>query len=152
MWETWVQSLSQEDPQEKGVATHSSILAGRTPWTEEPGELQSMESQRVGHNWATNTHRHTHTHTHRGLMVEENRQALNTCLKTHFTSICKWITKFTFFPCQVAECLPLLPKLAAKLLAPSEIHSHPHPLRGRLHHAYLIGPQARSKAPETIFS
>ena len=40
--ETWVQSLGQEDPLEKGVATHSSILAWRKPWTEEPGGLQSM--------------------------------------------------------------------------------------------------------------
>ena len=47
---TWVQSLGQEDPLEKGMATHSSILAWRIPWTEEPGRLQSMESQRVGHN------------------------------------------------------------------------------------------------------
>ena len=49
VWETWVQSLGQEDPREKEVATHSSILARRSPWTEEPGGLQSMESQRVGH-------------------------------------------------------------------------------------------------------
>ena len=49
MWETQVQSLGQEDPPEKGMATHSSILAWRIPWTEEPGELQSMGSQRVGH-------------------------------------------------------------------------------------------------------
>ena len=48
MWETQVQSLGQEDPPEKGMATHSSILAWRIPWTEEPGELQSMGSQRVG--------------------------------------------------------------------------------------------------------
>ena len=45
--ETWVRSLSQEDPLEKGMATHSSILAWEIPWTEEPGGLQSMESQRV---------------------------------------------------------------------------------------------------------
>ena len=44
---TWVQSLSQEDPLERGMATHSSILAWRIPWTEEPGRLQSMGSQRV---------------------------------------------------------------------------------------------------------
>ena len=47
--ETQVQSLGQEDPLEEGMATHSSILAWRIPWTEEPGELQSMGSQRVGH-------------------------------------------------------------------------------------------------------
>ena len=50
MWETWVQSLGWEDPLEEGMATHSSILAWRIPWTEEPGGLQSMGSQRVRHN------------------------------------------------------------------------------------------------------
>ena len=50
MQETWVQSLGQEDPLEKGMATHSSILAWRIPWTEEPGVLLSMGLQRVGHN------------------------------------------------------------------------------------------------------
>ena len=49
MWETWVQSLGWEDPLEKGMATHSSILAWRILWTEEPGEVQSMGSQRVRH-------------------------------------------------------------------------------------------------------
>ena len=49
MQETWVQSLSQEDPLDKGMATHSSILAWGIPWTEEPGGLQSMASQRVGY-------------------------------------------------------------------------------------------------------
>ena len=49
MQETWVRSLGQEDPLEKEMATHSSILAWRIPWTEDPGRLQSMGSQRVGH-------------------------------------------------------------------------------------------------------
>ena len=49
MQETRVQSLGWEDPLEKRMATHSSILAWRMPWTEEPGELQSMGSQRLGH-------------------------------------------------------------------------------------------------------
>ena len=48
--ETWVLSLGWEDPLEKEMATHSSILAWRVPWTEEPGGLQSTGSQRVGHN------------------------------------------------------------------------------------------------------
>ena len=48
--ETWVQSLGQEDPLEKEMATHSSILAWRIPWTEESGRLQSVELQRVRHN------------------------------------------------------------------------------------------------------
>ena len=49
MPETQVQSLGWEDPLEKGMATHSSILAWRIPWTEEPGGLEFVESQRVGH-------------------------------------------------------------------------------------------------------
>ena len=53
MWETWVQSLGQEDPLEEGMATHSSIFAWRIPWTEEPGEPQSMRSPRVRHDWET---------------------------------------------------------------------------------------------------
>ena len=52
MRETQVQSLGWEDPLEKAMATRSSILAYRIPWTEEPGGLQSMESQRVRHDWA----------------------------------------------------------------------------------------------------
>ena len=49
MWETWVQSLGWEDPLEKKMTTHSSTLAWKIPWTKEPGRLQSMGSQRVGH-------------------------------------------------------------------------------------------------------
>ena len=52
--------LGQENPLEKRMATHSSILGWRIPWTEEPGELQSMGTQRVRHDWATNTHTHIH--------------------------------------------------------------------------------------------
>ena len=57
--ETQVQSLGWEDPLEKGMATHSSILAWEIPWTEEPGRLQSTGSQRVGHDGAT---KHFHFH------------------------------------------------------------------------------------------
>ena len=53
MRETWVRSLSREDPLEKEMATHSSILAWGIPWMEEPGGLQSMGLQRVGHHWGT---------------------------------------------------------------------------------------------------
>ena len=53
MQKTWVQSLDWEDPLEKEIATHSSILAWEIPWTEEPGGLQSMGLLRVGHNLAT---------------------------------------------------------------------------------------------------
>ena len=49
MQETWVQSLAWEDPLEKEMATRSTILAWKTPWLDEPGRLQSMGSQRVGH-------------------------------------------------------------------------------------------------------
>ena len=51
VWETWVRSLGWEMPQRKGTVTHSSILAWRTPWRVEPGRLQFMGSQRVGHEW-----------------------------------------------------------------------------------------------------
>ena len=53
MWETWVWSLVREDPLEKEMATHSSTLAWKTPRREEPGRLQSMGLQRVGHDWVT---------------------------------------------------------------------------------------------------
>ena len=53
MQETWVRSLGQEDPPEKAMATHSSTLAWKIPWTEERGRLQSMGSQRVRQDWAT---------------------------------------------------------------------------------------------------
>ena len=55
MQETQAQSLGQEDPREKGIAVHSSILAWRIPWTVEPGKLQSVGSQRVRYDWVTNT-------------------------------------------------------------------------------------------------
>ena len=58
MQESWVWSLGWENPLEEGMATHSSILAWRIPWTEDPGRLQSMGSRRVRHNWT-----HTHTYT-----------------------------------------------------------------------------------------
>ena len=53
MQEIWIQPLGQEDLLKKEMATHSSILAWKIPWVEEPGRLQSMWWQRVGHNWAT---------------------------------------------------------------------------------------------------
>ena len=56
MLEMWVRSLGREVPLEKEMATHSSILAWRIPWAEEPCRLQSMELQRVGHDWAGSLH------------------------------------------------------------------------------------------------
>ena len=58
MQETQVWSLGPEDPLEEGMATHSTILAWRIPWTEEPGGLQSIRSQRVGHDWRDRTRTH----------------------------------------------------------------------------------------------
>ena len=55
MQKTWVQFLSKEDPLEKEMTSYFGILAWRIPWTAEPGELQSRVSQRVGHNWVTNS-------------------------------------------------------------------------------------------------
>ena len=52
------------------MVPHSSILAWRTPWAEEPGGLQSVGSQRAGHDCVTNTHTHTHTHTHTQLNIK----------------------------------------------------------------------------------
>ena len=64
MQETWVRSLGREDPLEKEMATHSSTLAWRIPWTEEPGGLQSTGSQRVGHDWTTSlTHSLMHLYS-----------------------------------------------------------------------------------------
>ena len=57
----WVQSLRWEDSLEEGTATHSSILAWRIPWTEEPGGLQSMGLHRVGHDWSDLAGMHAHT-------------------------------------------------------------------------------------------
>ena len=59
MQETWVQSLDWDNPLKKGMATHSSILAWRIPWTEELGRLQSIWLQRLGHDRSDLAHRHT---------------------------------------------------------------------------------------------
>ena len=59
MQEMQVQALGQEDPLEEGMVTHSSILTEESPWTEEPGGLQSIGVQRVGHDWNSLTCMHT---------------------------------------------------------------------------------------------
>ena len=86
MQETWVRSLSQEDPLVKEMATHSSILAWRIPWTEEPGGLQSTGSQRVRHDWATS---HTHTFIDR---CPINVQSKKTCFWLMWVKLkrCLW--------------------------------------------------------------
>ena len=65
MRETWIWSLGRKDPLEKEMATHSSILAWRIPWTEEPSGLQSTGSLRVGHDWATSLSLSTFLHWRR---------------------------------------------------------------------------------------
>ena len=79
--ETWIQSLGWEGPLEKGMTTHSSILARRFPWTEEPGGLLSMGSQRVGHDWGTNTHQ---SFTHLQFSKHEQSTVLTLLLLTYW--------------------------------------------------------------------
>ena len=94
--ETQVQLLGREDTLEKSMATLSSILVWRIPWTEEPGGLQSMGSQRVEHNWVpehtrahAHTHTHTHTHTHylKGIAFWRKFPTIFSCLGRETTSL-----------------------------------------------------------------
>ena len=80
MQEMQVRSLGQEDPLEVGMATHSSILAWRIPWTEEPGGLQSMGSHRVGHD------RSNLAHTQRVIIHPLNNKLPQIAPKHHFDS------------------------------------------------------------------
>ena len=75
MQESWVWSLGWEDPLEKGMATHSSILAWRTPWTEEPGGLPPVRSQRVRHNWETFTFTSFHSSNIKWYTYTLNKQS-----------------------------------------------------------------------------
>ena len=79
MWETWVRSLGREDPLEKEVAPHSSTLAWRIPWMEEPGGLQSMRSQRVGHDWATSLHFTSEVQSLEGGNIQIKDSNINGC-------------------------------------------------------------------------
>ena len=83
--ETWVQSLSQEDPLEQEMATHSCIFTWKIPQTEEPSRLQSKEFQRVGHDLAY-TCAHTHTHTHTILKIKLNHFVVHQKLTQHCKS------------------------------------------------------------------
>ena len=74
MQETWVQFPGQEDPLEKGMATHSSILAWRIPWTEEPGRLWFIGSQRVGHDCSDSAHVHTNITDGRKLQRHDDQR------------------------------------------------------------------------------
>ena len=93
MQEMWVQSLSREDPLEKEMATHSSILAWRIPWKEEPCGLQSMGSQRVRHDWATEEHFILHQVTDLRLLFE-------------FLGWCFWVLYFFLVPFPGREVVP----------------------------------------------
>ena len=73
--ETWVQSLCQDYPLEKGMATHSGILAWKIPWTEDIGRLQSMQEQRVRYNWATNTI--TTKHIFKNLCISVDKEKMS---------------------------------------------------------------------------
>ena len=76
-----VQSLRREDPLEEGMATHSSILAWRTPWTEEPGGLQSLGLQRVGHDWSNTAQHSTAKKMRRSRQQHTNRSDKNVRLQ-----------------------------------------------------------------------
>ena len=106
MQETPVWSLGLEDPLEKGIATHSSILAWRIPWTEEPDTLQSMGSQGVGNNWVTNTFTYivfnlshgirsrymNQSQTKRILYPSGNHDLLNLSIGQSWTIISQWMS------------------------------------------------------------
>ena len=81
MQETWVQSLGWEDTLEKEKATHSSILAWRIPWTEEPGGLQPMGSQRVRHDRNDLARTHAQYFTHNLMEIPENQKIFRIHLK-----------------------------------------------------------------------
>ena len=111
MQETWVQSVGWEDPLEEVMATYSSVLAWRTPWAEEPGGLQSTESQQVGHDQTT---KHTHIWNCDGacecvteLMMRAYDEAQGPLEVRHCTilglvgsnqsMLCPWAMSFFFF-------------------------------------------------------
>ena len=104
MWETWVRSLGWEDPLEKGMATHSSILAWRMPWTEEPGRLQSTRSQRVRHKWATSLSFLSSFFQYRIWRLKRGRKLVGglsgSMLETRYlTSVATWIANTLFKSC-----------------------------------------------------
>ena len=87
MWETQVWCLGWEDALEKEMAIHSRTIAWKIPWTEEPGRLQSMGSQRVGHDWATSlTHSLTHSNYDEG--NKDNGNLLQKVPCTHCYTQC----------------------------------------------------------------
>ena len=103
--ETWILLLGQEDPLETGMATHPRILAWRIPWTEESGGLQSVGSQRVRHDWVTNTkiHRFRKAKLKQvfvGVLAKYHPQGwifIELLLGLIFTSLSLWTTQAPYF-------------------------------------------------------
>ena len=127
MQETQVWTLGQEDSLEKEMANHYSILAWRITWTEEPGGLPSMESQRVGHDWATNTHTHTQYLSHR-VAVKSKWVSAYYALIPVFSKSKHW----QMFSCSSFHCHQSL----------SHHHHHHHHKRHHLthhqHHSWVV--------------
>ena len=110
MWETWVWSLGREDPLEKEMATHCSNLAWKIPRMEEPGRLKSMGSQRVRHDWATNTF--TFTMEVSGLLPPRSSPPLLSCFKPLIS--CRFSLVLTWMSLEASYKF--------KILAPSKIY------------------------------
>ena len=113
--ETWVQSLGWEDPLEKGIATQSSILAWRIPWTEEPCKLQSMGLQKGRHNCGTTKHTHMYAHTHPPTLLVAVKISI-----VQFSSVTQWCSTL----CNPVACsMPGLP-VYHQLLEVAQTHVH----------------------------
>ena len=125
MRETRVQSLGLEDPLEKEIATHSSILAWRIPWTEEPGRLQSTGSQRVEHDWVTS---HTSilawripwTEEPGGLQSWGVTKSLTGLSNQHFHLSENWHNKYVYHIYSVNDTT--LPRLLVQCTIWSRVH------------------------------
>ena len=107
MLETWVQFLGQEDPLEKEMATHFSSLAWKIPWTEEPGRLQSMGSQRVRHDWATSLSLYFNAATQSTVKGREEAKGQRKFSMLKFPLTCLRTTNFYFIIVQYLDFLKL---------------------------------------------
>ena len=87
MQKPWVLSLGWENPLEKGTATQSSILACKIPWTEEPARLQSIELQRVGHDWSNWAHTHSVKDRRTKIMLRNKRHQGRKITTEYFTAV-----------------------------------------------------------------
>ena len=116
IWETWVQSLGWEDLWRRAWQLTPVLLPGESPWTEEPGGLQSMGLQRVGHDWATKcmhararTHTHTHTHTSKVWVSDDfwelawnpnhhSENLLSACARGFCEALPKSLKQYYYYP------------------------------------------------------